>query len=247
VIAPTVEASATPSAAPPAAVSAVAACGAAAALLDPLRLRVLDRLREPDSAAGVARALGLPRQRVGYHVRELERHGLLRHVGERRRGNCLERLVQVSARHYLIAPEALGALGLDPRQVRDHLSSAYLAAVASQTARDVALLQADADAAGLRLPTLTLETEVRFASPESQHAFARELADAVTRIAARHHDDTAPRGRRFRFLVGGYPAPAEAGAPAEEAAVERVTASEPGPHASATRSPGRRARNRRSR
>lgn len=195
-----------PTAAAPADVASVAGCRAAAALLDPMRLRVLDRLREPDSAAGVARALGLPRQRVGYHVRELERHGLVRYVGERRRGNCLERLMQASAYHYMIAPEALGALGLDPRQVRDHLSSAYLVAVASQAARDVATLQQEADTAGLRLPTLTLETEVRFASPETQQAFARELADAVTRLAAHYHDEAAAGGRRFRFLVGGYPA-----------------------------------------
>ena len=59
----------------------------AATLMDPMRLQILAHLREPESAAGVARALGLPRQRVGYHIRELERAKLLRSVGERRRGN----------------------------------------------------------------------------------------------------------------------------------------------------------------
>ena len=49
----------------------------AATLLDPLRLEILACMREPDSAAGVARALGLPRQRVNYHVVELEKAGLL--------------------------------------------------------------------------------------------------------------------------------------------------------------------------
>ena len=44
----------------------------AAALLHPQRLRLLEAFVQPDSAAGVARRLGLPRQQVSYHVRELE-------------------------------------------------------------------------------------------------------------------------------------------------------------------------------
>jgi hypothetical protein len=49
---------------------------AAAAALHPLRRRILEHLQEQDSAAGVARALSLPRQRVTYHVRELERRAI---------------------------------------------------------------------------------------------------------------------------------------------------------------------------
>ncbi len=56
----------------------------AATVLDGMRLRILAGLREPHSASSVARALGLPRQRVGYHVRALEKAGLLVPAGERR-------------------------------------------------------------------------------------------------------------------------------------------------------------------
>src|SRR5579862_8354674 len=69
----------------------------AAALLDPVRLRILEGLAEPDSAAGVARRLGLPRQRVNYHLHELEKHELVRFVEERRKGNCVERIVRATA------------------------------------------------------------------------------------------------------------------------------------------------------
>ena len=73
-------------------------------------MQILKLLREPRSAASVARELELPRQRVTYHVRALEKSGLLRNVGERRRGNFVEQLVQATARYYLIAPQALGDL-----------------------------------------------------------------------------------------------------------------------------------------
>jgi len=93
------------------AVELITGAGAAAAAVHPLRRRILEQLREPGTAAGVARNLGLPRQRVTYHVRELQRLGLMETVGERRRGNCVERLVRATATSYLIAPEALGGVG----------------------------------------------------------------------------------------------------------------------------------------
>ena len=49
----------------------------AAAALDPIRSRVLAVLAEPGSATTVARALGLPRQKVNYHLRALEARGLV--------------------------------------------------------------------------------------------------------------------------------------------------------------------------
>ena len=74
------------------------------ALSQPLRASVLEALREPDSAAGVARAVEIPRQKVNYHLKELERVGLVTHQGERRKGNFVEQLFQSTARRYVVAP-----------------------------------------------------------------------------------------------------------------------------------------------
>jgi DNA-binding transcriptional ArsR family regulator len=91
----------------PPSLAVIAAPDQAAALLKPLvRLRILERLRKPDSATGVATALGLPRQRVGYHLKELEHRGLVRHAADRRKGNCIERVLHASAGRYLISPRA---------------------------------------------------------------------------------------------------------------------------------------------
>jgi DNA-binding transcriptional ArsR family regulator len=187
----------------------------AAALLQPLRGEILDRLREPESASGLARRLGLPRQKVNYHLRELEKEGLVELVEERRRGNCTERVVKATARSYLISPEVLGALGSRPDRIPDRLSAAYLVATAGQAVSDVGQMQERAEEAGQRLATLTLTSEVRFASAEARNAFAEELATTLARLAARYHDESAPGGRRFRFFTGGYPAPAEGGVDSE--------------------------------
>jgi len=183
----------------------------AAALLDPTRQRLLAHLMDPDSAAGLARRLRLPRQKVNYHLRALEAAGLLELIEERRKGNCLERVVRATARAFVISPEALGALGPTPEAAGDRLSSAYLIAAAGRAIRDVAALETRARREGKRLATLTLEADVRLASAETRAAFAEELADAVARLAAKYHNDRVAGGRRFRLLAAIHPTPTEGG------------------------------------
>ena len=179
--------------------------GQAAALLHPERMRVLEKLTQPDSASGVARHLKLPRQQVNYHLRELEKSGLVEFVEERRRGNCLERLVRSTARSYLISPDALGHLGDDPAVERDRFSVSYLLSAAARAIRDLAVLRPRAEKAGKRLATLTLETEIRFASAAERSAFAEELTDAIAGLTAKYNT-AGPGSRPFRILIGAYPA-----------------------------------------
>jgi DNA-binding transcriptional ArsR family regulator len=181
----------------------------AAAVLDPVRQQLLAHLAEPDSAAGLARRLRLPRQRINYHLRALEAAGLVELVEERRKGNCFERVVRATARSFVISPEALGVLGPGPDASADRLSSAYLVAAAGRVIRDVGVLEAQARSEGKRIATLTLDAEVRFADAERRAEFARELTEAVARLAAKYHDERASGGRRFRLLAAVHPTPTE--------------------------------------
>jgi DNA-binding transcriptional ArsR family regulator len=179
--------------------------GRIARLLPPLRRQILRRLQdEPDSATGLARKLGLPRQKLNYHLRELERAGFVELAEERQRRGCVERTLRPTARVYLLDPAALGDLAVRPDEVQDRFSSGYLMAVAAQTVRDVSQLRRGADRAKKKLPTLTLQADVRFRTTEDRAAFAEALAEALARLVA-EYDDTAPGSRAFRFVVGGYP------------------------------------------
>jgi hypothetical protein len=150
--------------------------------------------------------MNLPRQKLNYHLRELEKHGLIEQVDERKKGNCVERIVRATARYYLISPAALGNLATDPSQIQDRFSSTYLVAVAARAIRDLAALRTRADKAGKKLATFTLETNVRFASAAAQHAFAEELANAVAKLTAKYHDEKTAGGRQYKFIIGSYPA-----------------------------------------
>lgn len=179
---------------------------AAAALLHPERHRILELLRTPDSASGLGRKLGLARQRLNYHLKELESAGLVELVEERRRGNCTERLLRTTATTYLLSPEVLGTLGETVGAAQEAFSSAYLVQAAGKTIHDLGILREKAKKAGKSLATLTIESEVRFASPADRHAFATELANAVAALVARYHQPDHPQGRDFRLLVGVHPA-----------------------------------------
>jgi DNA-binding transcriptional ArsR family regulator len=177
----------------------------AGVLLQPGRLRLLEQLTEPDSAAGLARRLGVPRQKLNYHLRELEREGFLELIEERRKGNCVERVVRAVAREFLIAPRFVSEAAGEG-VTADRFSAAYLASTAARMIRSLASLCIRARRAGKRVATLTLETEIRFASAESRSAFAEEMTASIAHLAAKYHNERAEGGRRFRLLSAVYPA-----------------------------------------
>jgi len=177
---------------------------AAAVALDPMRSRLLAELAEPASAATLAARVGLPRQKVNYHLRTLEAQGLVELAEERKRGGITERVLRATAATYVISPAALGETAVDPERAADRLSAGYLVALAGRVVAEVGGLARRAQAAGKRLPTLAMDTEVRFRSAEDRAAFAEELTAAVVDLVSRyHHDD----GRPHRLVVAAHPTP----------------------------------------
>ena len=178
--------------------------------LDPLRSRMLASLaREPASAAGVASRLGLPRQKVGYHLTALQEQELVVEVGSRRHGGLTERILAASAGAYVVSPSVLGDAAADPGRLPDRLSAGYLVALAARVVREVGALLRGAEAAGKRLPTLSVDADVRFRSADERAAFADELAAGVRSLVARYHDEAAPAGRWYRVVALAHPRPQE--------------------------------------
>jgi DNA-binding transcriptional ArsR family regulator len=173
------------------------------------RARMLEVLQAPQSAAGLARKTGMKRQQVNYHLRELEKAGLVELVEERKRGNCVERVLRATARSYVISPEVLGRLGVPPKSLSDRFSPAYLIAQCCRAIREVGRLGAEVTAGGERLPTLTLENELRFASDAVRDDFARELSDALARLILEYHDCEASGGESYKVILGAYLSAAE--------------------------------------
>ncbi|MFK0243413.1 winged helix-turn-helix domain-containing protein [Amycolatopsis azurea] len=178
---------------------------AAEVSLDPVRARLLAELAEPASATMLAARVDLPRQKVNYHLRALEKHGLVELVEERRKGNVTERMMRATAASYVISPTALSAVQPDPAESPDRLSARWLLAVAGRLVRDVGLLITGSTKARKRVATFAIDGEVRFSSAADRAAFAEELTVAITNLVSRYHDEDAEQGRDHRIVVAVHP------------------------------------------
>lgn len=178
---------------------------AAEVSLDPVRARLLAALAEPASASTLAARVGLARQKVNYHLRALERHGLVELVEERRKGNVTERVLRATAASYVISPAALAAVAPDPGRAPDQLSARWLLALAARLVRELGELVAGATAARKRLATYAIDAEIRFANASDRAAFAEELGAAVKNLVAKYHDEKADGGRDHRLVVALHP------------------------------------------
>jgi DNA-binding transcriptional ArsR family regulator len=178
---------------------------AAEVSLAPVRVRLLAELVEPGSATMLAARVGLSRQKVNYHLKALERHGLVELVEQRRKGNVTERVLRATAASYVISPVALAAVQPDPARSPDRLSARWLLALAARLVREVGALLVGAARTRKRIATFALDGEVRFASATDRAAFVEELASAVTALVGKYQDETAQDGCDHRVVVAVHP------------------------------------------
>jgi len=176
-----------------------------AAVLSPIRRRVLQSLDTPDSATGIARRLGIPRQKVNYHLRELERAGFVEIDETLQRRGCVERRVRLTSRAFVVSPDFLGGLAGDPDKIQDTFSSSYLVSAASRMVRDVAVLRDRASKVDQKLATMTLETEISFESPAAFKDFSKELAAQLARLTTEYNNPRSRSSRKFRIVIASHP------------------------------------------
>lgn len=180
---------------------------AATVALEPIRSRLLSELAAPASAATLATRVGLARQKVNYHLRALEAHGLVRLARQRKWGGLTERLLVATAASYVVSPSALGPVAIDPNREVDRLSASYLIALGARMVREVGDLVRRATETGKRLATLSVDTEISFRSAADRAAFSAELTEAITKLVSKYHDDTTPGSRPHRLVLLAHPLP----------------------------------------
>jgi hypothetical protein len=178
---------------------------AIAAATHPVRAAILDAMREPATAADVARAIGQTRQNVAYHVRELEKVGLLRHVGQRQKGNFLEQTYETVAGTLVVSPTCTwGDRQRRAEVLADQLSLSSLFETGQRLQHDSTLLLDRAAFDGEEIPSASVVTDIHFASEEARSAFLRDYTDSLTALAREHGSKT---GTPYRLVLAAYPNP----------------------------------------
>jgi DNA-binding transcriptional ArsR family regulator len=178
-------------------------------LTHPIRVQILEALREPASAATVARRIGLPRQKVNYHLKELERAGLVELIEERRVGNFVESVYRAVARTFLVSPRVAWA---DPRRMealRSQHSLETLVLLGERLQRDAAGLLDRAAFDGEQIASASVIAEARFEDEADREAFLQEYLRTTAELLDRYG---AKEGEPYRIALAAYP-----GDPAGEA------------------------------
>src|SRR5215831_12231230 len=129
-------------------VALVSDAAKARAALTPLRRELLDRLREPNSAASLAGQLDIPRQKLAYHLRVLEEAGLIKLVEERQRRGFIERVMVACADTFVLDPALVQSAAQQAGDAQDRHASDHLVRTAAALVCDVARMREAADHEG---------------------------------------------------------------------------------------------------
>jgi DNA-binding transcriptional ArsR family regulator len=176
--------------------------GQVAAVAHPVRAKILEALRTPDTAASVARSFGRSRQFVSYHLKELERLGLVRLAGERRKGNFVEQLYESTARRFIVSAQFASDPGQLASVFRDQVSLSQLADLGERLQRDSAELIDLAASEGRKIPSASVEAELRLPDEAARAAFMSEFVDLLKSLLTKHGQK---EGQSFRVALAAYP------------------------------------------
>ncbi|XOK63575.1 ArsR/SmtB family transcription factor [Paenibacillus elgii] len=177
----------------------------AMALLNPLRADIAARLASPASAAEVARAIGEAPQRINYHLKALEKAGLVRRVGTRQVRNLVEVLYQAVAKTFILSDQ----LGMKPetvRRLKDQGSLSHLVQTAERIKQDALLLMEHSDE-GQDIPSASLQFQVSLRDAEERHAFVEEYAALVRQLTAKYRKpaNEAEPADPYQVVLAVYP------------------------------------------
>jgi DNA-binding transcriptional ArsR family regulator len=180
----------------------------AMALLNPIRGEIVAHMMEPVSASEVARQLSETPQRINYHLKSLEKVGIVRRVGSRQVRNLVEVLYQAVAKSFVLA-ESLSMKPETVRKLKDQGALAYLITSSERMKRDALDLMEQSDANEV-IASAALQLQVMLANPEQRHAFVEEYVSMVNLLVAKYHNESNPENT-YQVLLAVYPKPIKGG------------------------------------
>jgi DNA-binding transcriptional ArsR family regulator len=178
----------------------------AAVLLKPLRVAMLREMEEPRTCPELAERFDETPQKIYYHVKTLERAGLVERTGERWVNGIAEGFYRATAQSFWLSPRLVRSLG-GRWAVEDQTSLRILAGHAEEMLEDVAHL-AERSTAGEHIPSLSLAVDIALPHAERRGEFLEELRTTFERLARKYTSSKSSHApETFRFTLACYPTP----------------------------------------
>lgn len=171
--------------------------------VDPFRRRILSALSsEPKSVQQIAKTLNVPFTRLYYHIRILEKHGLIQLVAKRKvLGGVTEKFYFISAYQFLIGRDLKDDT---PESVQLILQAVFSATL--DNARQTITRAVEEKRIDLKLfppdpNALLLRYGIVYASPERAQAYQQRILELINTLESAPDEANA---QPFNLLVGFY-------------------------------------------
>lgn len=178
----------------------------AKALFKPIRIDILKLLTEPRTCPELGEVFSASPQKIYYHIKALEKAGLVVKVREERVRGIMQGYYQAAANSYWLSPGMVAELG-GTKQTQDQMSLSYLLALAGDIQKDVAALIQSKD----QTPTLGVSAQIELADQDQRAAFMTELQETLQALAQKYGrkdiDDEIQAGQVFQLALAAYPQP----------------------------------------
>jgi DNA-binding transcriptional ArsR family regulator len=176
----------------------------AAALLHPIRSEIIRLLREPRSATELSKEMNDSAQKVNYHLKMLEKVGLVVRAGTRNVRNLVEVLYRSVGKTFLLS-DSLGLSQETIQKLQDQTALAHVLAFTERVKRDaVSLMEQSADQ---EIPSAVMEMEISLSGTAERQAFLQDYTNMLTQLIKKHHDPKKLESKTFHVSMTMYPKP----------------------------------------
>lgn len=173
-------------------------------LLKPIRIELLKRLDVPRTCPELAAFFHESPQKIYYHVKTLEKVGLVEKVEERRVRGVVEGYYRAKARSYWLAPNLVGQVG-GTRTTQDQTSLRFLLTLAEEIHGDIGHLGHRSEA-GEEAPSLGLSANIYLPDGERRAEFLDDVQAMFQNLARKYGIPAGDNlGKNFRLILACYP------------------------------------------
>ncbi|MBV7335722.1 helix-turn-helix domain-containing protein [Chloroflexi bacterium TSY] len=181
-------------------------------LLKPERIELLKQLDRPRTCPELAEIFEQSPQRIYYHVKALEKAGLVEKVEEKRVRGVVEGHYQARARTYWFTPKLVGQVG-SSNQVQDQASLRFLLSLAEEVHEDIGRLGHQSEI-GQDVPSLGLSAHIYLPDGSRRADFLADVQTFFTELAQKYglpdnQESDELGGKSFRIVLACYPKEAE--------------------------------------
>nr|WP_275695691.1 helix-turn-helix domain-containing protein [Fredinandcohnia sp. SECRCQ15] len=172
--------------------------------MNPLRGEIIGQLTEPASATEVAKAINETPQRVNYHLKTLEKVGLVKQVGTRHVRNLIEVLYLAVAKSFIMS-DSLGWSHDAIERLKDQSSLAHLITISERIRKD-ALSLLEQSEQNIEIPSASLQTKIVLPEKKDRNAFLNEYVKLVKQLVEKYQVNEAS-DENYNVMLSIYPEP----------------------------------------